>query len=133
MEPNRTSHRVIRSSRRRQAGITAIGFLALAIVFGIVGLAGIKIVPLYLHQMRLGQVLDDLESNLAGTGTTPQGIRNELGKRFDIEGVELPADAVKITQVRDGYKVEIHQESRTPFIANLWFMMVFDEQVEIRR
>jgi hypothetical protein len=133
MEPNRTSHRIIGASRRRQAGITAIGFLALAIVFGIVGLAGIKIVPLYLQQMRLSQVLEDLETNLDGTGTTPQGIRNELGRRFSIEGIELSNDALKITQVRDGYQVQIHQESRTPFIANLWFMMVFDEQAEIRR
>jgi hypothetical protein len=120
-------------SRRRQAGITAIGFLALATVFGIVGLAGIKIVPLYLQQMRLGQVLDDLERHLEGNAPTPQGIRNELSKRFDIEGISLPSDAVKITQVRDGYQVQIHQESRTLFFGNLWFMMVFDEQAEIRR
>jgi hypothetical protein len=133
MEPNRTRHRIVGTSRRRQAGITAIGFLALAIVFGVVGLAGIKIVPLYLQQMRLAQVLEDIQTNLEGNAPTPQGIRNELAKRFSIEGVSMPPDAVKITQVRDGYQVQIHQESRALFFGNLWFMMVFDEQAEIQR
>jgi hypothetical protein len=83
--------------------------------------------------MRLARVLEDLQQNLEGATPTPQTIRNELAKRFSIEGINLTGDAVKITQVRDGYQVEIHQESRTPFVANLWFMMIFDEQVEIRR
>jgi hypothetical protein len=133
MEPNRTRHRIVGASKHRQAGITAIGFLVLAIVFGIVGLAGIKIVPLYLEQMRLRQVLEDLAAGFDDATPTPQAIRIELGKRFSIEGVNLPSDAVKITQVRDGYQVQIHHENRTPFVANIWFMMIFDEKVEVRR
>lgn len=133
MEPNRTRYRVTQGPPRRQTGVTAIGFLVLACVFGVLGLAGLKIVPLYMQKMRISTVLDDLGRD-SETGTpTPQSIRNELDRRFSIEGINVPRDNVKITQVRDGYQVQIQHEERTPFVADLWFVVVFDERVEIRR
>ena len=133
MEPNRTKYRLGGATRRRQAGITAIGFLVLACVFGVVGLAALKIVPLYMQKMRLSTVLNDMERELQASGQTPQSIRNELEKRFSIEGVQIPREDIKITQVRDGYEVRIQQEARTAFVADLWFVLVLDEQAEIRR
>jgi Flp pilus assembly protein TadG len=133
MEPNRTKYRLMHRALRRQAGVTAIGFLVLASVFGLVGFATLKIVPLYMQKMRVSTVLQDLGRD-AATGTpTPQSIRNELEKRFSIEGIDIKRENVKITQVRDGYQVQIQQEQRTPFVADLWFLVVVDEQVEIRR
>ena len=51
--------------QRRQAGITAIGFLLLAAIFGGIGLAVMKIVPLYMEKIRIGTVLEDLQVELA--------------------------------------------------------------------
>lgn len=133
MEPNRQTYRMSPGLPRRQAGITAIGFLVLACVFGLIGLAAIKVVPLYLKKMRLTTVLNDVQSELNGQGPTPGTIRVALEKRFDIEGVDIPRDAVKISQTGNGYRVQIQQEQKTPFVADLWFMIVFDKQVEIRR
>lgn len=132
MEPHRTKHRIVGTSWRRQAGITAIGFLVLASVFGVLGFAGIKLVPLYLQTMRLSTVLGDLERDYRGAAT-PVGIRNELESRLAVESLRVPRDNVKITQIENGYQVRIQQESRAPFLADLWFLVVFDEQVEIRR
>lgn len=132
MEQNRKKHRVS-DARRKQAGITAIGFLCLAAVFGVIGLAGLKIVPLYLQKMRLSRVLDDIENEFQDGGKSAATIRIELEKRFSIEGIRIPRDKVSIEQGRAGFVVRIQQEARTPFIADLWFVLVFDEQVEIRR
>lgn len=133
MEPNRTKYRVKQRALHRQTGVTAIGFLVLASVFGILGLAGLKIVPLYMQKMRISTVLKDLGRDSQTGVQTPQSIRNELDRRFSIEGITIQRDNVKITQVRDGYQVRIQQEERTPFVADLWFVVVLDEQVEIRR
>jgi Domain of unknown function (DUF4845) len=133
MEPNRQERRVTVATRGRQAGITAIGFLVLAGLFGLVGLAGLRIVPLYLQKMRVQTVLKDLGRDYEGGSGTPQAIRVELEKRFDIEGIEIPRDNVKISQVKNGYQVQIKQEARAPFIADIWFMVMLDEQVEIKR
>lgn len=117
----------------RQAGITAIGFLILAGLFGIVGYAALKLVPMYLQNMRLTTVLDDVRDELDGTGATPGQIRNAVGRRFDVEGISLPRENVKIEQASNGYQLRIEYDNRAPFLADIWFLVTFDKQVEIRR
>jgi hypothetical protein len=132
MEPNRTRDRV--ATRHGQAGITAIGFIVLALVFGLIGLAGLKVVPLYLQKMTVSRVLADLERDArSGGGQTAQGIRNELDRRLTVESINIPNENIKITQIREGFQVRIQQEARSAFIGDLWFVVLVDEQVEIRR
>jgi hypothetical protein len=134
MGPNRTKYRLGRvEDIRRQRGITVLGFMILAGIFGAIGLAGLKITPLYLQKMRLEAVLDDVARELPGSGKGPQGIRLELESRFYIEGVKVPRQNVDIRQSRAGYEIHVQHENRTPFLADLWFVVVIDETVEIAR
>ena len=119
--------------RRQQAGITVIGFLILAGLFGVVGYAALKLVPMYLQNMRLTTVLNDVRDELQGTGATPGQIRSAVGRRFDVEGITLPRENVKIEQASNGYQLRIQYDNRTPFLADIWFLVTFDKQVEIRR
>ena len=133
MGPYREKHRMIQPSRRRQVGMTAIGFLLLASLFGIVGLGALKLVPVYLENMRMTRILDDLQDELEGSGRSPVGIRNALDSRFIVEGIRIPRDNIQIQQIREGYTVRVRYENRTPYIADIWFLVAFDKQVEIRR
>ena len=133
MESNRARHRMTRPLERRQRGMTVIGFLLLAAVFGIVGLAALKIFPLYLEKLRVGTVLEDIEQELAGGGNTAQSIRNALEARFYVENLQIARSDVDISQGGPGYIVTVDKESRAPFFADLWFVVVINEQVEIIR
>ncbi len=133
MEPHRQEHRLAGAGRRRQAGITLIGFLVLASLFGLVGFAGLKLVPMYMQYYRLDTVLSDVQKELDGRNPTPGQIRTALNRRFDVEGIQLPRDSVNITQSRNGYSVQIQYESRARYIADIWLLVTFDKQVEIRR
>jgi hypothetical protein len=132
MEPDRQDH-TLNNVSRRQAGITTLGFIILVAVFGIIGLGALKLTPMYLQNMRLSQVLDDLREELSGTVASPASIRTALIKRLDVESLSIPLDDVKISQGRNGYQVRVQYENRTPFFANIWFLVVFDKQVEIQR
>lgn len=133
MGSNRQRHRMSIAPRRRQAGITVIGFLFLAALVGIVALGAIKVFPLYYQNIRLGTVMDDVRRDLSGSGVTPQGIRAELDRRFAVEGVDLPDESVKIAQTGNGYSLNIAHEARAPYIANIWLLVEFNKQVEIQR
>lgn len=133
MEPHRNEYRMSTGLPRRQAGMTAIGFLFLATVFGLMGLGAMRLVPLYLENMRLSTILNDIERDMQRSNTTPQGLRTEMAKRFSIEGVRVPTENVKISQVRDGYQVRVQYENRAPFIADIWFLVAFDKQVTVSR
>ncbi len=133
MEPHRRPYRINHRRHRRQAGITALGGLMLAVVFGTVGLAALKITPLYLENLRVKAVLNDLKEDQDGKGTTASSLRFDLSSRLYVEGISLRPDALEITPGGNGYTVHVRYDNRTRFLADVWFLIVVDEQIEIRR
>ena len=121
------------ATRQGQAGITALGFLILASLVGVVGLAVIKVTPMYIKNMRMNQILSDIEQELRGQGPTPATIRNELSKRFSVEDINMDIDALKITQSKNGYTLRVQYEERAPYIAGVSLVLAYDKQVEIGR
>jgi Domain of unknown function (DUF4845) len=133
MESHRQGRRLIVAPRARQRGITFLSLVFLAVLVGVVGLAAIKIVPMYISDMRLAKALEGISEDLSGKEVTAQSIQYALAKRFSVDDVELPKDAVKVAQSKNGYSVRIQYENRAPYMGDLWLMIVFDKQVEIRK
>lgn len=133
MEPHRQRYSMISALPRRQAGITALGFLMLATVFGLVGFGGIKLAPLYMQKMRIGTVFEDLKADLDGTGVATGTLRRDLIQRLYVEGIRVGPDDVVVTPTSAGYNVGVKYDNRTSFIADVSFLVEIDEQIEIRR
>ena len=135
MEPNRSGNQLMRTPRMtRQDGMTLIGFLIAACFLGIVGLAILKIVPLYMQKMRVGTVLEDLQTDLGTGGNSPASIRTAIDDRFYIENLEpLSSDELEISVQGQAYAVRVNRETWAPFFADLHFVVMIDEQVEISR
>ncbi len=124
---------MIGASRRDQAGITALGFLILATLFGVVGLAVLKVTPMYIKNMRMNTILQDIQQELNGQGPTPTSIRVALAKRFSVEDINLDVDAIKIAQSKQGYSVRVQYENRASYVHDVYLVVAYDKQVEIRR
>jgi hypothetical protein len=123
----------VTSTRHAQAGITALGFLCLAMLVGVVGLAALKLTPIYIKKMRMDTILEDLERDLSGESATPATIRNAIAKQFTVEDINMDVNALKITQTQRGYTVRVAYEERAPYVAGIYLMVPYDKQVEIRR
>jgi hypothetical protein len=121
------------STRHAQAGITALGFLILATLVGVVGLAVMKVTPMYIKNMRMDSILTDIEREMSGQGATPQGIRAALARRFSVEDVNMDIDALKITQSKNGYSLRVQYEERASYVADVYLLVAYDKQVEITR
>ena len=134
MGPNRRQHQLNYRSRRAQAGVTAVGFIILAALFGLVGFAGLRLFPMYMTRMRLDAVLEDIERDYQDSRKVPNEIRIDLQSRFAVEGLRgVPRDAVSITTSRSGYNVRIQHEDRQLFLADIYFLLMYDRQVEVPR
>lgn len=133
MESYRQGHRMTVSTRQSQAGMTALGFLIIAALVGVVGLAALKITPMYIKNMRMSTIMTDIENELSGQSPTPVTIRQELARRFSVEDISLDTDALKITQSKNGFTLSIQYEERAPYVADIYLLVAFDKQVEIRR
>jgi hypothetical protein len=121
------------STRHAQAGITALGFLILATLVGVVGLGVMKVTPMYIKNMRMDSILTDIERELSGQSATPQGIRAALARRFSVEDVNMDIDALKITQSKNGYSLRVQYEERASYVADVYLLVAYDKQVEITR
>ena len=133
MESHRQGHRMTSHIRHSQAGITALGFLILGLLVGVVAFAVIKVTPMYIKNMRMSTILDDVQKELSGDGPTPATIRNELYRRFSIEDMRLDNDSMKITQTKNGYTLHVQYDERASYIANMYLLVAYDKQVEITR
>jgi hypothetical protein len=121
------------ATRQSQAGMTALGFLFLAALVGAVGFAGLKLTPMYIKNMRMGTILEDVKRDLSGNGPTPQSIRYELAKRFSVEDINIAEEALKITQSKNGFTLRVQYDERASYVANVYLVVAFDKQVEITR
>jgi len=133
MESNRHGYRMTGPTRHSQAGITALGLLILASLVGVVGLAVVKVTPMYINNMRMTRVMDDVADELSGQNATPQSIRNELQRRFIVEDLRLSSDELKITPSKNGYSLRVQYEERASYVADIYLLIAYDKQVEIAR
>ena len=133
MGPNRRRDRMTASTRHAQAGMTALGFLILAALVGVVGLAVLKVTPMYIKNMRMDTIMTEIAQEMSGQSTTPAGIRNALQRRFSVEDIRLNDEQMKITQSKTGYSLRVQYEERASYVADIYLVVAYDKQVEIVR
>ena len=120
--------------RQRQLGITAIGFVLIAALVGLVGYGVVRLVPIFMTQMTIRELLADLKTESDGNGASPKRLLSTIGKRLDVNGIEYPRrqDFV-VSTTDDGFRVAVSYEDSVPYIANISLTATFDNSVEIRK
>lgn len=120
--------------KQRQQGMTAIGFIVIASLVAMIGYGGIRLIPVYLTQMKIVKLMNDLKDEYDGAGPTPARLMTEIGKRLDIDAVDYPKQQdFVISKIDDGFLVEIDYEDQVPYLANLYLTAKFTNSVEISR
>jgi hypothetical protein len=121
-------------SRSRQAGITALGFLILAIFVGLFAFAAIRLTPVYLNYMKVAGVLDGVYKEFDSQNPSRSAIVTSIRRRFDVESVGvISARDIKVVNQGGGFQVQAVYDHTAPFIANVSFTVHFDKKVLVRR
>ena len=120
--------------RRRQAGMTTVGILLIAVFVGLFAFAAIRLTPIYLNYMKVAGVLNGVYEEFDGQNPSRGAIRTSIQRRFDVESVSvLTSRDVKVVADSGGFRVEAVYEHTSPFIANISFTVHFDKRVLVRR
>ena len=78
------------STRHAQAGMTALGFLILAALVGVVGLAVLKVTPMYIKNMRMDTILTDIEQrDERSEPDAGERFAMRSQRRFSVEDIQL--------------------------------------------
>ncbi len=119
--------------RRHQRGITTLGWIILLIPFAIVFYAGVRITPVYLNYMKVTHTLEQVAGEVPNETATADGIRNVVGKHFDIESVDFPdVKDIKVTRVNSVWQVEATYDDQAPLFANIFILISFDKVVQLK-
>jgi uncharacterized protein DUF4845 len=119
--------------RRHQRGITTLGWLILLIPVAIVFYAGVRLTPVYLNYMKVSHTLDQVVGEVPNETATADGIRNTLGKHFDIDSLDYPdVKDLKITRVNSVWQIEANYDDQAPLFANIFILVTFDKVVHLK-
>jgi len=122
---NRAKHGII----RRQAGITTLGFIILALFISLIAFGAIRLTPVYLNYMKVVGVVDGVVKEFDGQKPT-----RSISRRFDVESVSaITAREVTVTAVDGGFNVSAVYDHPSPFIGNISFTVHFDKTELVRR
>jgi hypothetical protein len=119
--------------RRKQRGITLLGWIVLLIPVALVVYAGIRLAPVYLNYYRVARTISQVAEEAKGDDTTnAQTLRTALGKRLDIESIEFP-DLKDFVIKRDGpqWVIQVNYEEPIPFLYNVSLLATFDKSARI--
>lgn len=119
-------------SLHKQKGVTAIGWLIILGLIGFFTLLTLKMAPAYMEYYKVVSSLESLEEESGMQ--TPADIRRLLNRRFNISYVEtINEHDVKITRHGSIYKVTAKYDSRVHLFGNVYVVMAFYKQVQVRR
>ncbi|HXY76775.1 MAG TPA: DUF4845 domain-containing protein, partial [Steroidobacteraceae bacterium] len=76
--------------RKRQRGVTFLGWVFLLTPVAIVVYAGIRLTPVYLNYMKVVRAVEGAAVDVKGSKTDPTSIRNSIDRHFEIDMVEYP-------------------------------------------
>ncbi len=121
-------------SAPREAGVTTVGFLVLAIFVGLFAFAAIRLVPVYLNYMKVAGVINGVYEEFDGQNPSRAAIRTSVSRRFGVESVSvITYQDVTVTADNAGFLVEAVYDHTTPFIGNIYFTVRFDKKILVRR
>lgn len=122
------------SSADKQRGITALGAIILVTFIGLFVYAGIRLVPVYLENMKIAGTFSKLSDEFDGQATSRVAILKSMEKRFDVDSVTvITYRDVKVQKTGAGYDLSVEYEHVAPFIANVSFSVKFNNKVSLRR
>ncbi len=119
--------------RRRQQGMTFIGMLCVMVLVGIIGYAGVRLLPIYLNYMKIARAMDSAASEVKGDNPDPGALRNILARHWEIEDpTTVDYKDIEITRDDTGMMMHVAYDDSEPYIGNVSLSVHFDKTVKVR-
>jgi hypothetical protein len=120
--------------RRREAGVTFIGWIVLLVPMAIVLYACIRLTPIYLNNFKVAKAVEAVASeNGAQPTVSVATVRRDLDNRFDIEGISYPETKdIAVVREGEGWVIEASYEQVAPLFGSIQLLVSFDKREPIR-
>jgi hypothetical protein len=115
-----------------QQGMTLISWLIVISIALFFTLIGMKMVPTYLENYAIRQVLENMTTDRSVRDMGRRDLKITALKRFRINGVyDFRKDDVKVVKDKGGYRISVDYEVRKPVVGNVFIVMTFAKSVVV--
>jgi hypothetical protein len=118
--------------RRKQGGLTLIGFLIVLSMVIFVTFIGMKIVPIYMEYYSVISAMDSVAAVRGSANQSPAIIRRKITNQLYLNyaSANVKPQHIKVSR-RDGVYVRVVYEVRKPMIGNLDIVAKFDRSTRL--
>ena len=118
--------------RQRQRGMTFLGMLIVLALCGVVGLAGVRLFPVYLNYFKVVSTLKRVASEARAGGADEGSLRNSIDRHWNIEDITaLNEKDVEIKKENGAITLHAEYEDKVPYIANIFLAVDFETSVAV--
>lgn len=121
----------------KQKGLTMVSWIVVISFIGIVGVSALNIIPSYLNYFSARSILESIKDDSVVKGKTASQIKGLIIKRFSTNNLRniKVKDALTFKNTgsndRSSFVVELNYEDRGKIMGNLFYVTVFQHEVEI--
>jgi Domain of unknown function (DUF4845) len=113
--------------------MTFIGLLCILALVGVIGYAGLRLVPLYLNYMKVARSMDVTAAEFKGENPDLGGIRRSLEKHWQIEDISgVEAKEVEVLKDEGSVSMHVAYDDSVPYVSNVSLMVHFDKTVKVQ-
>jgi len=120
--------------KRKQSGMTLIGFLIVLAVVGFAAYIGMKLFPMYQEYYSVRAAMKGLAAEPGIGDMDPSKIQDLMSRRLSIDYVDsVKSRDFKIERMEGGWLLKVDYEVRRPLVGNLDIVGKFNSSQELTR
>ncbi len=117
---------------KKQKGLTLISWLAIIAVVLFNAIIAMNVVPVYLNDHSVKEMMRSLESDSTVRGATPKKIKEIITKRLRINNIySIKKENISIKKSKNDYLVTIEYEPRGRLVGSLDYIVSFKHEARI--
>ena len=120
--------------KRKQSGLSLVGFLVVLAVVGFAAYVGMKLFPMYQEYYSVQSAMKGLANEPGVADMDPAKVQDLFFRRLYINYSEnVKPQNVKFERMEGGWKMRVNYEVRRPLVGNLDAVGKFDKTQELTR
>ena len=118
--------------KRKQSGLSLVGFLVVLAVVGFAAYVGMKLFPMYQEYYSVRSAMKGLANEPGVADMDPAKVQDLFFRRLYINYSEnVKPQNVKFERMEGGWKMRVNYEVRRPLVGNLDVVGKFDKTQDL--
>ncbi len=118
----------------RQRGLSFIGVLVLLVIGFMVVVMGMRLVPVYLESLEVGNIIESVADDPEMRGASRSEINRALNRRLSVNALRgVDRDAITLRETGAGIEIVVDYEVRVAMVGNLDAVASFKKTAVVPR